>query len=44
MHCSMISTSRMPRSALWLPNVPSMWSNGMGSRQVETGAEKAGEG
>lgn len=41
---SLISTSRMPRSALWLPTADSSaWSSGKGAAEVGRGAEKAGE-
>eukprot|EP00752_Nemacystus_decipiens_P005505 g4981.t1 len=40
---SLISTSRMPRSALWLPTAErSAWSTGRGAPEVGQGAEEAG--
>lgn len=41
---SLISTSRAPRSALWLPTADSSaWSSGKGAPQVAEGAEEVGE-
>ncbi|CAM9836849.1 unnamed protein product [Scytosiphon promiscuus] len=40
---SLISTSRMPRSTLWLPTAdPSRWSTGRGAPEIEPGATEAG--
>ena len=41
---SLITTSRMARTALWLPTaVTSAWSNGKGAPQIGPGARGAGE-